>query len=438
MHLCLMLKRLLNILFWSVISAAFIGPGTITTAAKAGAGFGFSLLWALLFSTVACLVLQEAAARLTILSGKSLGNAIAIRFKNKKGGWLVFVLIIGAIILGSAAYQTGNLIGAAEGIKLFYHFPVWMLVLAIGFFAFVALLFPNLKVVARMLGFLVVLMGAAFLTTAILIKPDLSKLIEGALVPTFPEGSGLLLLGLVGTTVVPYNLFLGSGIADKNQRLVEMRWGVAVAVILGGVISMAVLVTGTSVEGAFSFMSLANVLSDKLGSGAVWLFGFGLFAAGFSSAVTAPLASAITAQDIFGSKNQPEWQTKGIYFKLTWMLVLFTGLGFGMAGFKPVPAIIAAQAFNGFILPFIAIFLWMAINDKKLVKQKVNSGSGNVLFGIIVWVSFLLGSWNILRLFVNMDAESGFLFQQILTALMSFSLLLTLLVWFMLVKKRRV
>ena len=120
------------------------------------------------------------------------------------------------------------------------------------------------------------------------------------------------------------------------------------------------------------------------------------------------------------------------------MLVLFTGLGFGMAGFKPVPAIIAAQAFNGFILPFIAIFLWMAINDKKLVKQKVNSGSGNVLFGIIVWVSFLLGSWNILRLFVNMDAESGFLFQQILTALMSFSLLLTLLVWFMLVKKRRV
>ncbi len=237
-----MRKRLLNILFWSIISAAFIGPGTIATAAKAGAGFGFSLLWALVFSTVACIVLQEAAARLSILSGKSLGNAIAERFRNKKGGWLVFVLVIGAVILGSAAYQTGNLLGAAQGIRIFHDIPTSTSVLAIGAFAFVALLFPNLKIVARLLGFLVVLMGIAFLTTAILIKPDMGNLIKGAMIPSFPEGSGLLLLGLVGTTVVPYNLFLGSGIADKKQRLVEMRWGVAVAVILGGIISMAVRV----------------------------------------------------------------------------------------------------------------------------------------------------------------------------------------------------
>jgi len=432
-----MRKRLLNILFWSIISAAFIGPGTIATAAKAGAGFGFSLLWALVFSTVACIVLQEAAARLSILSGKSLGNAIAERFRNKKGGWLVFVMVIGAIILGSAAYQTGNLLGAAQGIRIFHDIPTSTLVLAIGAFAFVVLLFPNLKIVARLLGFLVVLMGIAFLTTAILIKPDMGNLVKGAMIPSFPEGSGLLLLGLVGTTVVPYNLFLGSGIADKKQRLVEMRWGVAVAVILGGIISMAVLVTGTSVEGTFSFLSLGKVLSDKLGGAAVWLFGFGLFAAGLSSAVTAPLASAITAKDIFGDRGQPEWQQKGIYFKLTWMLVLFTGLGFGMAGFKPIPAIIMAQAFNGFILPFVSVFLWMAINDKIFVRQKVNSAGGNLLFGLVVWVSLLLGSWNILRLFVNMGSQTDFVFNLIVILLMGFSLVLTLVIWRWFVKKRR-
>ena len=433
-----MMKRLLNILFWSVISAAFIGPGTIATAAKAGAGFGFALLWALLFSTVACLVLQEAAARLSILSGKSLGNAIALQFKNRKGGWLVFAMIIGAVILGSAAYQTGNLLGAAEGIKLFFDFPGWVLVLVIGIFAFTALMLPSLKVVARLMGLLVVFMGIAFLTTAILIKPDISQVIKGAMIPSFPEGSGLLLLGLVGTTVVPYNLFLGSGIADKKQQLAEMRWGVAVAVILGGIISMAVVLTGASIDGVFTFASLAKVLSDKLGSAAVWLFGFGLFAAGFSSAVTAPLASAITAKDIFGNRNQPKWESKGFYFKLTWMLVLFSGLAFGMAGLKPIPAIIAAQAFNGLILPFIAVFLWMAINDKKLVGHKINSVGGNVLFGLIVWVSLLLGSWNILRLFVSISSESDTLFLQIIAGLVAFCLLLTILVWMMLVKKRRV
>ena len=78
------MKRLLDVLFWSVISAAFIGPGTVTTAASAGAGYGFALLWALGFSTVACLVLQEASARLTLASGSDLGQALRRRFA---GGW---------------------------------------------------------------------------------------------------------------------------------------------------------------------------------------------------------------------------------------------------------------------------------------------------------------------------------------------------------------
>ncbi len=431
-----MRKRLLNILFWSVISAAFIGPGTITTAAKAGAEFGFSLLWALLFSTIACLVLQEAAARLSILSGKSLGNAIAEHYKNKKGGWLIFVLVIGAIILGSAAYQTGNLLGAAEGIRIFINIPTIVLVLIIGLIAFIALLFPGLKIIARMLGFLVVLMGIAFLYTAITIKPDITNVVHGVLVTSFPEGSGLLLLGLVGTTVVPYNLFLGSGIADKKQSLVEMRWGISVAIILGGIISMAVLITGTAVNNEFSFLALGRVLGGKMGSTAVWLFGFGLFAAGFSSAVTAPLASAITAKDIFEKPGEKRWQPHGLYYKLTWMFVLFTGLGFGMAGFKPIPAIITAQALNGLILPFVSIFLWVAINDRKLVHQKLNSIWSNLLFGLVVWVSLLLGSWNILRLIVNMNTTSTGI-TYIMVILLGINLVFTLLVWFLLIRKQR-
>ena len=260
---------------------------------------------------------------------------------------------------------------------------------------------------------------------------------QGATFPAFPAGSGMLLLGLVGTTVVPYNLFLGSGIADTKQRLSEMRWGVAVAVVLGGIISMAVLVTGTAVDGPFSFLALGHVLGDKMGRAAVWLFGFGLFAAGFSSAVTAPLASAITARDIFGKPDEKRWQTGGRYYRLTWMFVLFTGLGFGMAGFKPVPAIIAAQALNGLILPFVTVFLWMAVNDKALVGESVNALWSNVLFGIVVWVSLLLGSWNIWRTLAG-AAKGGVAGFNTVTGLLSgLSLVLTAIVWVWVVKKRR-
>ncbi|MCD6178371.1 MAG: divalent metal cation transporter [Bacteroidales bacterium] len=423
-----MKKRLLNILFWSILSAAFIGPGTITTAAKAGANFQFDLLWALVFSTIACLVLQEAAARLSIVSNKSLGTAIAETFGQAKGGWMVFILIIGAIIIGSAAYQTGNLLGASEGILLLSNFTTLQVILVLGILAGFALLFPSLQILARSLGFLVVLMGFAFITTAILIKPDTSAILSGSFIPQMPEGSGLLILGLIGTTVVPYNIFLGSGLTDKTQTIKEMRFGISVAIILGGLTSMAVLIVGSSIDGEFTYAALGQTLGSKLGSWAVWFFGFGLFAAGFSSSITAPLASAITARDLFQHKNPKKWAQNGIYFKAIWGLVLITGISFGLAGFKPIPAIIAAQALNGLILPFISIFLWFAINNSSLMGKNKNSKLQNILFGSIVWVSLILGLWNILKAslgFFNQSLpDSSYIFY----ALFAFTLLITLFV----------
>ena len=124
-------KCILNILFWSVISAAFIGPGTITTAAKSGAAFGPELLWALLFSTLACLLLQEAAARLTIVSDKNLGQAIVHHFENSKAKIPILLLVLGAIVVGAAAYEMGNLLGAVAGFRLILDLPAWILVLII-------------------------------------------------------------------------------------------------------------------------------------------------------------------------------------------------------------------------------------------------------------------------------------------------------------------
>jgi len=120
-------KRLLNILFWSVISAAFIGPGTVTTAASSGASYGSALLWALLFSTLACLFLQEASARISIVTGKNLGESIYAYFENSRLKTPVLLLVLGAILVGAAAYEMGNLLGAVEGLKLFFELPSYLL-----------------------------------------------------------------------------------------------------------------------------------------------------------------------------------------------------------------------------------------------------------------------------------------------------------------------
>jgi manganese transport protein len=291
------MRRLLSVLFWSIVAAAFIGPGTVTTATAAGATHGPALLWALGFSVLATLVLLEAAARLTIVSGRNLAEAIREQFRGHPASVLVLVLVLGAIVLGNAAYEAGNILGAVAGVQLGATVPGALVTVVIGALAGGLLWAGAPKTVAHVLSVTVAAMGLAFVATAWMLRPEPGALAAGLLVPSMPEGSTLLVLALVGTTVVPYNLFLGSGLA-QGRDLAETRFGLAVAVLLGGVVSMAVLVVGSSVDGFTDFAQLGETLGLRLGGWAGPLLGLGLFAAGFSSATTAPLAAAITANGL--------------------------------------------------------------------------------------------------------------------------------------------
>lgn len=390
------MKRLGSILFWSVLAAAFIGPGTVTTAASSGAQHGYALLWALVFSTIATVVLQQASARVTVASGRTLAEAIRARFHSGARGVLVLLLVLGAVVLGNAAYEAGNILGAVSGATLGTRLSPRVLTLAIGAVAATVLWIGTPRVVARLLSATVAFMGLAFLITAFSLRPSLGEIIQGSLVPSVPAGSGLLVLGLVGTTVVPYNLFLGSGIA-AGQTLKEIRFGITVAVVLGGIISMGILVVGSTVQGAFSFEVLASTLSGRLGTWVAPLFAWGLFAAGLSSAITAPLAAAITARSLFDSGTE-RWHVQGLRYRSVWMGVLLVGVGFGLAGVRPIPVIILAQALNGILLPFAAVFLLLVVNDRALMgREAVNGPRANALMGAVVAVTIVLGVAGVLR-----------------------------------------
>jgi manganese transport protein len=384
------------VLFWSVIAAAFIGPGTVTTCASAGARHGFALLWAVLFSTLACLVLQEAAARLAILSGLDLGRAIRARFHRGAAGLLALLLVLGAIVLGCAAYEAGNILGAVSGVALGAALPGAAMTLALGAGAGALLWFGRAGTVARLMGIVVAFMGAAFLIVALLLRPGPAALLRGALLPVLPAGAGLLVLGLVGTTVVPYNLFLGSALA-RGQNLSDVRLGLVVAIPLGGFISMGILVTGAAVSGPFSFESLAATLSGRLGWWAGPFFAFGLFTAGFSSAITAPLAAALTARSLFAGSRPERWDEHAWRYRAVWLAVLASGVVLALSGVRPIPAILLAQALNGVLLPFVSCFLLIMLNDRALLGDEgLNRPASNALMGAVVAVTLLLGVMNAL------------------------------------------
>lgn len=383
-------SRLTSVLLGAVISAAFIGPGTVTTAASAGAAHGLVLLWALSFSTVACILLQEAAARLAILSGRDLASALVARARERATRVLVVALVGGAIVVGCAAYEAGNILGAVAGAELAVGLPRPLLTLVTGLAAAALLAAGSPQRVATGLAVLVGVMGVAFLVTAIAVAPAPGALVAGAVVPRVPAGSSALVLGLVGTTVVPYNLFLGAALA-RERSLPELRFGLVVAIGLGGAISMAVVVVGATLPGAFSFEAIGEALALRLGSWARLLFATGLFAAGLSSAVTAPLAAALTARGLAGDDPR-RFHVSGWRFRGVWLAVLSTGVAFGLADLRPVPVILLAQAANGVLLPLVAAFLWLAVNDGALAGgERVAGPLANLAMGGVVWASMVLG-----------------------------------------------
>jgi Mn2+/Fe2+ NRAMP family transporter len=385
------MKRIWSVLFWSVIAAAFIGPGTVTTAASAGAGFRYALLWALAFSTIACLSLQEASARLTVVSGRDLGQAIRRQYRRGWSGTAAALLVVGVVALGCAAYEAGNILGGATGAVLGAGLDPREVTAVSGLVAAGLLWFGRTRIVARSLGVLVAVMGIAFLVTAWQLGPSLPDLWRGALLPSVPDGSSLLILGLVGTTVVPYNLFLGSGLA-RGESLRDLRFGLGVSIVLGGVISMGILVVGAAVDGPFGFDALVEVLTLRLGAWSRSMFGLGLYAAGLSSAITAPLAAAVTARSLFANGEDDRWSDRAWRFRSVWIAVLAVGVGFGLAGVRPIPAILLAQAFNGILLPFVAVFLLLAVNDVRLMGAgHVNGRWVNVAMVLVVATTILLG-----------------------------------------------
>lgn len=384
-----MKSKFWNFIFWLVIAAAFIGPGTVTTAASAGANHQYQLLWALLFSTLACIVLQEAAARVSIVTNQSLGEAIQSRFKSSGLVWFIAI----AVFLGCAAYEAGNILGAISGLALIVTgIPTWVFTVIIVVVAAGILFAGNINTVANFLGIVVALMGLAFLYAAFNLKIDTGAFFRGLLVPEINGESALITLGLVGTTIVPYNIFLGSGLA-KGQTIRQMRSGMIPSIVLGGIISMAVLVVGTSLVGEFGFDNLHRQLVNDYGTFMGIIFGLGLFAAGFTSSITAALAGAITIK----SASKYHADEKSLRFKSVWMFVLLTGLIFGVINVKPIPVIILAQAANGFILPLLAFILWMLVNHATLMKGHSNNLLLNVFMGITVFVTAALGFINVFK-----------------------------------------
>ncbi len=391
----------------ALVAAAFIGPGTVTACTVAGAEFGFGLLWALVFATIATIILQEMAARLGVAGRLGLGEALMSGAGNPVLKAIIAILIGLALALGNAAYEAGNISGGALGLEAILgdeRAPFNALVIAVAVIAGAALWSGQYKFLERILIGLVLVMSMAFAGAALMTKPDFGAMLQG-LIPRVPDSGLLKAIALIGTTIVPYNLFLHAAAArdrwtgDDPGALKAAVRDTRLSIGLGGLVSILILSTAASamfgqVNDVKNASDMALALESSFGSAARYLVGIGLFAAGLTSAITAPMATGYAVTEIIAT---PPGETKRNRFRLIALAILAIGTTVALLGIKPVTLILVAQVANGLLLPVIAIFLLVAMNRKSLLGDATNGWVPNILGGGVILITIGLGSRLILR-----------------------------------------
>lgn len=382
-----------------LVSAAFIGPGTVLTASRAGAEFGLSLLWALLFSLVLTFFLQEMALRLGLVRRLALTTILREAVRQPVLKWLLLMLVVIAIVVGNSAYEGGNLTGAAAGaVILFGGDQGWWLVI-LGLISAGLLFSGRYHLFERLLILMVALMAVLFALSAVLMLMNPTTL--DSVQPTTPSlaRQQYLTLALIGTTVVPYNLFLHASLVQSkwhagvplDEALRQARLDLAISMGVGGIVTLSVMATAASLAASGQSLEQLTDLPAQLapvaGPFASVAFAAGLLAAGLSSALTAPLAAAMTLEGVFQRASDPS----SLLFRATWGLVLLSGTVIAITSHHPVELILVAQVANALLLPLLAMIMIYLASRPDVMGQEASrlwqTGLGYLAVAVCAYLS---------------------------------------------------
>lgn len=388
-----LIQKLKNMGPAAIIASAFIGPGTITTSTVSGTNYQYALLWTVVFSGIASIILMDISSRIAAYGGHSIIETTLGMSDSK--AWKNFVKwFMGlAIIFTGLGFMAGNEIGAANGLADLTTLPVSVTGLIVGIIAIATIWVGTPKLLEVICQFFVVVMGFLFVITMFLSKPDWGKVASG-IVPTLPQGSLINAMGLIGTTIIAINLVYHSMGCQEKYKGIEgyddSKFDTRFNVIFGVLMTLAIIITsgtvlfGTGIE-ITNPVVFSQSLEPVLGSSARIIGDIGLFLAGLSSSIATPYMCGMIIARLL------HWENKDLYRKLLTCFLIVFGTILAMMGKTPTQIILVTQALSGFFLPFIAIFFVISGNNKKMLGEHTNSTLQNVLGGIACIVTLAMG-----------------------------------------------
>lgn len=360
------------------------GPGNLASAVEAGSGYGYSLIWVIVLSTVFMLVYADMSVRLGIRTPTSMISSV----KDVLGQRVGVAAGVGVFII-TLCFSVGNAVGSGLGLSMVFGGSplIWSAVCTA--FVLLILLFRNVyRTVERVLLVIVGLLGATFIVSAVIAKPDWYQALNGV-IPSIPPGGALLVVALVGTNFSLNAAFFTSYGTHERARTRDQYRQTSIAdtipgIIAPGIMTSLVIVVAAAVLGrenaeATTLVGLAKIFEPIAGPVGSTIFALGLSGAAFSAMVANATAGGTMLSDALGKGPSPSTRTakRTSATILTWGLVitlLFTK--------SPIQLIIVAQALTVLIAPFLGLLLYVMSNNRQLMGDLRNTWWKNIIGAI--------------------------------------------------------
>jgi NRAMP (natural resistance-associated macrophage protein)-like metal ion transporter len=380
--------------FLAILGPGFItanvdnDPGGILTYSQAGAKYGYALLWTLIPTTIALIVVQEMAARMGVATGKGLSDLIREEFGLRVTFFTMMVLTIadlGNICAEFAGIASGM---GIFGVSKYVAVPIGA---AIVWFVIVR---GSYKPVERIL-ILFSLLYLAYPVSAFFANPDWREALISTLIPQMrPEPEYItLMVGLIGTTITPWmQFYLQASIVEKGTSPKEYRlsrWDVILGCIVTDVVAFFIVVACAATLYRSGHREItdaaeaASALRPFAGQFAALLFGVGLVNASLLSAAILPLATAYNVCEGLGFESGVDrrFGEAPVFYSLYTVLIAI-GAGFVLIPRIPLlKLILLSQVANGVLIPFVLVFMLLLVNKKKLMGSMQNTAWANAIAG---------------------------------------------------------
>ncbi|BDX38014.1 metal ion (Mn2+/Fe2+) transporter (Nramp) family metal ion transporter [Tenuifilaceae bacterium CYCD] len=380
-----------------LVTVGFIDPGNWASNLSAGANYGYSLLWMVTLSTIMLIVLQHNVAHLGIATGLCLSEATAIYLKPRYSK-----LLLSSAMLASISTSLAEILGGAIALNMLFSVPIKVGALLVTIFTFIMLLTNSYRVIEKWIIAFVSIIGLSFIYELSLVQIDWNEAITSWVTPSFPQGSMVIIMSVLGAVVMPHNLFLHSEIIQSRQwnlsddKVIKKQlkyefFDTLFSMLVGWAINSAMILLAASTffktKTQVSELQQANeLLIPLLGTNASVVFAVALLFSGVASTIT----SGMAAGTIFAGMYKEPYDIKDNHSRVGVSISLVAALGIIFLITNPFQGLIISQMILSIQLPFtIFLQVYLTSSEKVMGKYKNSTYSKTILYLLGVIVSTL-------------------------------------------------